>query len=123
MSSLSLTDLKEYEAKPWHQFLVYIGYNAFAFLMNAFGTRLLPSLNRVAFFWSVAGFAIISITLLACAAPDYGSGAFVYREFFNKTGWPDGLAWLLGLLQGALGLTAYDAVGFVAGTLGSSSVD
>ncbi|TVY57347.1 Choline transport protein [Lachnellula cervina] len=27
-----------------------------------------------------------------------------------KTGWPDGIAWLLGLLQAGLGLTGFDAV-------------
>ena len=34
----------------------------------------------------------------------------MYRDFINQTGWPDGIAWLLGLLQGGLGLTGYDAV-------------
>jgi hypothetical protein len=45
-----------------------------------------------------------------CASPDYQSGEFVYRDFINETGWPDGIAWLLGLLPGGLGLTAFDAV-------------
>jgi amino acid transporter len=33
----------------------------------------------------------------------------VYGAFINETGWPDGLAWLLGLLQGAFALTGFDA--------------
>ena len=48
--------------------------------------------------------------LLACSSPSYNSGDFVYRLFVNETGWPDGIAWLLGLLQGGFGLTGYDAV-------------
>lgn len=99
-----------YSPQRWHQFLIYIGYNVFAFLMNAFGSVILPLFTKAAFIWSIAGFAIICITLLACASPNYQSGSFVYREFLNQTGWPDGLAWLLGLLQGGLGLTGYDAV-------------
>ena len=59
---------------------------------------------------SILGFGVICITLLACSSPNYQSGSFVYRDFFNETGWPDGLAWLLGLLQGGLGLTGFDAV-------------
>jgi choline transport protein len=34
----------------------------------------------------------------------------VFGEFINETGWPDGVAWLLGLLQGGFGLTGFDAV-------------
>ncbi|RDW95297.1 choline transport protein [Coleophoma crateriformis] len=99
-----------YESKAWHEFLIYVGYTLVAFLINAFGTRLLPIITKAAFFWSIAGFAIICITVLSCASPNFQSGSFVFTNFINTTGWPDGVAWLLGLLQGGFGLTAYDAV-------------
>ncbi|EXJ96496.1 hypothetical protein A1O1_01622 [Capronia coronata CBS 617.96] len=99
-----------YEPHRWHQFLIYIGYNLVAFVVNAFTTRLLPWVTKAALIWSITGWLIISITVLACSSPDYQSGDFVYRTFINETGWPDGLAWLLGLLQGGLGLTGFDAV-------------
>ncbi|KAL2015202.1 hypothetical protein VTK56DRAFT_6067 [Thermocarpiscus australiensis] len=98
-----------YEAKAWHQFLIYIGFTLFALVVNAFLTRLLPYFTKAAFIWSLLGFVVISITVLACASPNYQSGAFVYGNFLNETGWPDGVAWLLGLLQGAFGLTGFDA--------------
>ena len=81
-----------------------------AFCLNAFGNRLLPWVTKVAFTWSITGFVIISITVLACASPNYSSGSFVFRDFINQSGWPDGIAWLLGLLQAGLGLTGFDAV-------------
>lgn len=99
-----------YEAKAWHQFLMYIGYTLVAFLINAFLTRTLPIITKTAFIWSLVGFAVISITVLACSSGRYQSGDFVFREFINETGWPDGIAWLLGLLQAGLGLTGFDAV-------------
>ncbi|KAI1341341.1 amino acid transporter, partial [Xylariaceae sp. FL0016] len=99
-----------YESESWHQFLIYIAFTLLALLINAFSTRLLPYFTKAAFFWSLAGFVIISITVLACAAPNYESGEFVYGRFINEVGWPDGLAWLLGLLQGAFALTGFDAV-------------
>ncbi|KAL9082244.1 MAG: hypothetical protein Q9159_006581 [Coniocarpon cinnabarinum] len=99
-----------YSAQRWHQFLIYIGYTLFAFMVNAFGNRLLPYFNRAAFIWSVCGFVVISITVLGTSSPNYASADFVFRNFINETGWPDGIAWLLGLLQGALGLTGFDAV-------------
>jgi len=70
----------------------------------------LPLVTKSAFIWSILGFVIISITLLACASPNYSSSKFVFTEFINETGWPDGIAWLLGLLQAGLGLTGFDAV-------------
>jgi amino acid transporter len=93
-----------YEAEAWHQFLIYIGFTLFALVVNAFLTRLLPYFTKAAFIWSLLGFVVISITVLACASPNYQSGRFVYGNFLNETGWPDCVAWLLGLLQGAFGL-------------------
>lgn len=103
---ISLFDAS-YTPQRWHQFLIYIGYNLFAFLVNAFGNHALNIFNKAAITWSIAGFAIICITVLACASPNYNSGDLVFRDFINETGWPDGIAWLLGLLQGGLGLTGY----------------
>ncbi|KAK8107569.1 amino acid/polyamine transporter I [Apiospora kogelbergensis] len=100
----------DYEEKAWHQFLIYIAFTLIALVINAFGTRLLPLITKAAFFWSVSGFVIISITILSCASPNYQSAKFVYGSFINNVGWPDGLAWLLGLLQGAFALTGFDGV-------------
>ncbi|KAM4065974.1 amino acid permease [Hirsutella rhossiliensis] len=98
-----------YEAQPWHQFLIYVALTLLALSINAFFTRLLPYFTKAAFYWSIGGFVVISITVLACASPDYQSGGFVYGHFINEVGWPDGQAWLLGLLQGAWALTGFDA--------------
>ncbi|ORY59480.1 amino acid/polyamine transporter I [Pseudomassariella vexata] len=98
-----------YESATWHEFLIYIAFTAIALIINTFATRLLPMFNQAAFLWSIAGFIIISITILSCAAPNYQSGSFVYGEFINEVGWPDGVAWMLGLLQGAFALTGFDA--------------
>lgn len=98
-----------YTAHPWQQFLIYMGYNLVAAVLNIFGNHLLPYVNKTAIIWSISGFAIICIVVLATATPNFNSGELVYARFINETGWPDGIAWLLGLLQGGLGLTGYDA--------------
>lgn len=112
---ISLMD-SSYLPKRWHQFLIYIGYNVFAFILNAFANSSLPFIDKGAIFWSITGFAVVSITVLACSSPNYSSADFVFRSFINETGWPDGVAWLLGLLQGGFGLTGYDAVAHVSTT-------
>ncbi|KAF7895867.1 hypothetical protein EAF00_005882 [Botryotinia globosa] len=99
-----------YEPQRWHQFLLYVAYNIIAFIVNAFMTSLLPLITKSAFIWSIVGFVVICITVLATASPDYNDASFVFTDFINSTGWPDGVAWLLGLLQAGLGLTGFDAV-------------
>jgi amino acid transporter len=84
--------------------------------------KILPYVNKFAFAWSLGGFTIICITVLACAAPDYAPADFVFTEFINETGWPDGVAWLLGLLQGAFSLTGYDAVAHMIEEIPNASV-
>jgi choline transport protein len=113
----------DYNPQRWHQFLIYCGYNLAAFLINAFMNNLLPWVTKGAFTWSIAGFVIISITVLACASPKYQGADFVFREFINQTGWPDGIAWLLGLLQAGLGLTGYDAVAHMIEEIPNASVE
>ena len=85
--------------------------------------RLLPHINTIALVWSIAGFFIISITVLACAAPNYATGQYVFAHWINTTGWPDGIAWLLGLLQGGLGLTGFDAVAHMIEEIPNASVE
>ncbi|KAG8694449.1 hypothetical protein FRC08_008480 [Ceratobasidium sp. 394] len=84
-----------------------------AFFINTFGVRFLPSINRAALTWSITGMVVICITCLACASPNYESGRFVFGSYVNETGWNNGVAWILGLLQSAFGLTGFDAVSHI----------
>ncbi|KAI2742485.1 hypothetical protein DTO013E5_3587 [Penicillium roqueforti] len=112
-----------YNPQRWHQFLIYIGYNIVAFLVNAFMNNIMPYVTKAAFIWSLSGFAIICITVLSCASPNYNSGEFVFTDFINETGWPDGIAWLLGLLQGGLGVTGFDGVAHMIEEIPNPSVE
>lgn len=99
-----------YELHRWHILLIYIIDIFLALLINIFGLRTLPLLNKIAFIWSILGVLTISIVVLICAYPNYQSVSFVFGGFLNRTGWNDYLAWMLGLLQATLGTTGYDAV-------------
>lgn len=112
----------DYEPKPWHQFLIYIGFTLAALAVNAFMTRLLPIVTQAGFLWSLGGFVVICITILACSSGDYQDGEFVYATFTNEVGWPDGLAWMLGLLQGAFGLTGKPSHTFTGPSVSHTNV-
>ncbi|KAG8694058.1 hypothetical protein FRC09_010087 [Ceratobasidium sp. 395] len=102
-----------YELERWHIFLIFEAWMLGAFLINTFGVRLLPSINRAALTWSITGMVVICITCLACASPNYESARFVFGGYVNETGWNNGVAWVLGLLQSAFGLTGFDAVSHI----------
>lgn len=109
VQTLALFDPR-YEPRAWRQFLVHAAFALAALLVDAPPNRALPYVARAAFFWSLAGFVVVvSVAVLACSAPDYQSGAFVYGRVDDDVGWPGGLAWLLGLLQGTFALTGFDA--------------
>ncbi|WWD20084.1 hypothetical protein CI109_104558 [Kwoniella shandongensis] len=99
-----------YESERWHIFLIYVIYTLGACALNIFALRLLPGINQSAIIWSLVGAVIIIIVCLSTASPDFQSGDFVFRTYINETGWNDGVAWILGLLQSSFGLTGYDAV-------------
>ncbi|PHH92614.1 hypothetical protein CDD83_6541 [Cordyceps sp. RAO-2017] len=86
-----------YDAQRWHQFLIYVGLTFLSFVINAFLNSLLPFIYRGAFVWSIGGFLLVCIVVLACASPNYSSASFVFGDLINRTGWPDGIAWLLGV--------------------------
>lgn len=115
--------LENYMPHRWHQFLIYLGYNIVAMLLNAFCNSLLPYVNKAAIFWSIGGFVVISITVLSCATPHYNTAQDVFGNFLNQTGWPDGIAWLLGLLQGGLGLTGYDATAHMIEEIPNAAIE
>ncbi|PKX90083.1 putative GABA permease [Aspergillus novofumigatus IBT 16806] len=108
--------------QPWQVFLVYIGFCLTGFLINAFWNSILAALSKAALIWSLCGFLIFSITALACAVPDYNSATYVFTQFINETGWPDGVAWPLGLLQGSLCLIGFDAVAHMIEEIPNPSV-
>lgn len=72
-------------------------------------------------YWSVVGVIVLSVVLLAMSKKTVAD--FVFADFNNETGWPDGMAWLLGLLQPALSLIGYDVVMHMAEEMPRPSKD
>ncbi|KAM0289403.1 hypothetical protein ACHAO9_006056 [Fusarium lateritium] len=75
-----------YEATAWKTYLFFIAILSFGTAGNIWGNRILGRWNDLAY------------------------ARQVFTEFSNETGWPDGVAWILGLLQSALSLIGFDVV-------------
>lgn len=101
---------KEFEPAPYQNFLLYLAFTLWATLLNVFGIHLLPIVDSTAGLWSLVGIVVVIITLLACSSGHYQPAKDVFARWTNTTGWPDGMAFILGLLQSTFGLTGFDAV-------------
>ncbi|KAH0489379.1 hypothetical protein TgHK011_009811 [Trichoderma gracile] len=104
-------------SKGWVQFLVYVGITVFFTAINHVGCRndrFLPWFNNFVGVWYVGLFFIIGLALLISVGVKddlkFQSAKFVFGTWINQTGWPDGVTWFMGLVQGAYGLTAFDSV-------------
>lgn len=112
----------EYEPQRWHQFLIYLAYMFLGYVGNAVATPMLPYVNQASLVWSVLGITVISITILSTHKVGFADAKWVFGKVLNETGWPTGVAWMLGLLQGSFGVTAYDAVAHMIEEIPNPSV-
>ncbi|KAF5626124.1 choline transporter [Fusarium sp. NRRL 52700] len=102
--------------KGWVLFLVYVGVTLAMTLFNVVACRkdiVLPWFNNFVGISFASLFFIISLALLISVGTKdnlhYQPASFVFGQWINQTGWPDGVTWFLGLIQAAYGLTAFDA--------------
>ncbi|KAF1949993.1 hypothetical protein CC80DRAFT_529093 [Byssothecium circinans] len=102
----------DYLPERWHQFLIYIASNVVSLLISAFMNDLLPYINKAAIARSIIGSMVISVTALTCTSPNYASGKFVFANFINETGCPDG--WFA--------LTGYHAVAHIVEEIPNAAV-
>ncbi|KAL2207051.1 amino acid transporter [Sarocladium strictum] len=97
-----------YAVTQWSTYLIFLAILTFGTAGNIWGNRILGRYNDAALAWSILGAVIIAIILLAMS--DKTDASFVFTDFNNETGWPDGVAWILGLLQSVLSLVGIDVV-------------
>ncbi|KAL0929769.1 uncharacterized protein CTRU02_215199 [Colletotrichum truncatum] len=100
----------------WVQFLVYLGVTFVLTVLNVIACRMdqiLPMFNNFVGVTFVGLFFVIGLALLLSVGTKgnlhFQPGSFVFGAWINQTGWNDGVAWFMGLVQAAYGLTAFDA--------------
>lgn len=100
----------DYSPAAWQTVLMFWAVTIICFLVNAFGSRYLDLFNKICIYFTAAGVLIILVTLLV-KAPSRHTGAFAFGHFdASSSGWPDGWAFFVGLLQAAYTLTGYGLV-------------
>lgn len=98
----------DYEATGWQVYLLCIFSAVVSFTVNVPLLRWYPSLSRFFVFFTNAVAIVIFVILLVKAHPK-ASGATVFLDVVNQTGWSsDGLVFFLGLLPSVLCVGAFD---------------
>lgn len=87
----------EYIPERWHGTLIYLAILAISFVLNLWGSRVLPLLENLIMTLHVLFFAIFIAAIVL--PPTRHSATFVFTTFVNNSGWDsDGVAWCLGML-------------------------
>lgn len=98
----------EIEYRRWHGFLIYQFFSMIFTVVNIFGRKISPLVNKFGLIFCVTSFLTINLTLLGTASPK-NSSKFVFTNFVNNTGWKsDGIAFIVGLTNPAFSFGGYN---------------
>ncbi|KAL6405271.1 putative amino acid protein [Ilyonectria robusta] len=94
-----------YTAPRWQAYLMFLALGTISIVINLFSPRSIHWISIGGFIFHVAGFLVITITLLA-TAPQFNSAHVVFTQIQDLTGWNNkGLAMLVGMLPVVVGFT------------------
>ncbi|KAI0976797.1 putative amino acid transporter [Xylaria arbuscula] len=104
-----------YVPQAWHVYIAYIGLLWFSSLFVILANRAVPYAQTLGMFFVIAG-GIITIIVIAAMPKTHASNHFVWGSFNenNLTGWQGGVAFLLGVLNGAFTIGTPDAITHIA---------
>ncbi|KAI1353411.1 putative amino acid transporter [Xylaria sp. FL0043] len=104
-----------YVPEAWHVYIAYVALLWLSTLFVIFANRLVPYTQTLGMFFVIAG-GIITIIVIAAMPKTHASNHFVWGSFNenNLTGWQGGVAFLLGVLNGAFTIGTPDAITHIA---------
>ncbi|RMJ26583.1 Amino acid permease [Aspergillus sp. HF37] len=97
-----------FEYHQWQGFLVFQAANLAAFFFNFF-ERFIPVLGKAFLCLSIVTGLTFFCTLLAAHSPKQSARGF-FVEYYNTSGWPDGVAFFIGISGINWGFSCLDAV-------------
>ena len=104
----------DFEYHQWMGFLCFLGITWSAAGMVIF-ERALPTISRFMLYWSIATMLSVVICLLAPHRPKQSAAVvFGAADYYNQSGWSDGMAFLVGLGGINWGFSCLDAATHLA---------
>ncbi|KAF9067726.1 choline transport protein [Rhodocollybia butyracea] len=102
-----------YIPQRWHVYTAFVLIHMASVVVVIFRNSWLPVIQRLGSV-AVVGGGIVTIVMLAVIPRQHASAAFVFTEWDNQTGWPSGVAFLAGMLNGAYAIGTPDAISHIA---------
>lgn len=104
-----------YVFAQWHAYIAYILITLFSALFVIFANRAVPWTQNIGMFFVIIG-GIVTIIVISAMPRQHASNDFVWNSFseYNTTGYPAGLSFLLGVLNGAFTIGTPDAITHLA---------
>jgi choline transport protein len=104
-----------YVFEQWHAYIAYILITLFSALFVIFANRAVPWTQNIGMFFVIVG-GIVTIIVISAMPRQHASNDFVWNSFseYNTTGYPAGLSFLLGVLNGAFTIGTPDAITHLA---------
>lgn len=104
-----------YTPESWHVYVAYILITLVCLALVLFANRLVPHTQTLGMFLVIVG-GLVTIIVLAAMPARHASNDFVWGSFNenNVTGWPGGVAFLCGVLNGAFTIGTPDAITHMA---------
>ncbi|CAN8101349.1 unnamed protein product [Discula destructiva] len=104
-----------YVYNAWQVYIAYVIVTWTCLLLVVFANRLVPHTQTLGMFFVIVG-GLVTIIVVAAMPPRHASSEFVWNSFDenNVTGWPGGVAFLCGVLNGAFTIGTPDAITHMA---------
>ncbi|TID24102.1 putative choline transport protein [Venturia nashicola] len=103
----------DYVVEAWHVYVTFIMLSIICSTFCIFFNRLIPKLQDLGLFFVLGG-GLITIIVIASMPKQHASSSFVWKDWENSTGWPSGVAFLTGVLNGAFTIGTPDAITHLA---------
>ncbi|KAK3943711.1 amino acid transporter [Diplogelasinospora grovesii] len=104
-----------YTYEPWQVYIAYLLVLWIATAVVIFANRIVPHTQNLGMFFVIVG-GIVTIIVIAAMPRQHADNHFVWNSFDenNLTGWPGGIAFMLGVLNGAFTVGTPDAITHMA---------
>jgi choline transport protein len=103
----------DYVVEAWHTYVAFILLTIICSTFCIFYNRWIPKLQDVGLFFVLGG-GLITIIVIAAMPKQHATSSFVWKDWENATGWPSGVAFLTGVLNGAFTIGTPDAITHMA---------
>ncbi|EFX00904.1 choline transporter [Grosmannia clavigera kw1407] len=104
-----------FTSQPWQIYVAYLLILLLAAALVILANRLVPYTQHLGMFFVIVG-GLVTIIVVAAMPHQRPTNAAVWKHFHenNLTGWQDGVAFLLGVLNGAFTIGTPDAITHMA---------